>query len=72
MSVSRNLEIFGCRAFQAGMKLANYAIPYRLPEYRDGPGSIQKLPDFIKEKKIKWKDPQSLLELIDYMVENIK
>lgn len=27
---------------------------------------------FIKEKKIKWKDPQSLIELVDYMVENIK
>lgn len=30
------------------------------------------LATFIKEKKIKWKDPQSLLSLLDYMVENIK
>lgn len=52
MSFSHNLEILGCRVFQAVFKIANYAIPYRLPEYLDGPGSIQKLPDFLREKKV--------------------
>ena len=52
MNLAYTLEVLGCRAFQVGMKLVNYAIPYRLPEYRDGPGSIQKLPDFIKEKQV--------------------
>lgn len=50
MSFSHNLEILGCRIYQAVFKIADYAIPYRLPEYLDGPGSIRKLPAFIREK----------------------
>ena len=52
MSFSHNLEVLGCRIFQAVFKIANYAIPYRLPEYRSGPGSIRQLPAFLKEKKV--------------------
>ena len=32
------------------MKIANNFIGYRTPEYIDGPGSLQKLPDMLKEK----------------------
>ena len=52
MSFSHNLEILGCRIFQAVFNIANYTIPYRLPEYRSGPGSIRQLPAFLQEKKV--------------------
>ena len=42
-----------CRIFQGVMKLANYFLGYRMPEYIEGPGSIAKLPRFMKEKGAK-------------------
>ena len=42
-----------CRTFQAGMKLGNYFLGYRMPEYIEGPGSIARLPQFMKEKGAK-------------------
>ena len=39
-----------CRTFQAVMKVANYFMGYRMPEYIEGPGSIQRLPEFMREK----------------------
>ena len=39
-----------CRVFQGGMKLGNYFLGYRMPEYIEGPGSIARLPQFMKEK----------------------
>ncbi len=42
-----------CRIFQGVMKLANYFLGYRMPEYIEGPGSIAKLPQFMKEKGAK-------------------
>ena len=39
-----------CRTFQAVMKVGNYFLGYRMPEYIEGPGSIKRLPDFMKEK----------------------
>jgi len=44
------LEVLGCRLFQAAFKIGDYVVPYRLPEYIDGPGSIQRLPEFLREK----------------------
>ena len=41
---------FLCRAFQFGMKMGNYVMPYRMPEYISGAGSIEKLPEWIKSK----------------------
>lgn len=52
MSIPYTLKVIGCRIYQAVFKIADYTIPYRLPEYLDGPGSICKLPDFLKEKKV--------------------
>ncbi len=40
-----------CRTFQAVMKLGHYFMGYRMPEYIDGPGSIGKMPEFLKAKK---------------------
>ena len=39
-----------CRTFQAGLKLGNYFLGYRMPEYIEGPGSISRLPGFMKDK----------------------
>lgn len=39
-----------CRTFQAVMKVANYFLGYRMPEYIEGPGSIKDLPAMLKEK----------------------
>ena len=50
MSFLHSLEICGCRVFQAVFKICDYAVPYRLPEYIEGAGSILRLPGFLKEK----------------------
>ena len=39
-----------CRTFQFVMKIGNYALPYRMPEYIEGEDSVLKLPAWIKEK----------------------
>jgi len=39
-----------CRIFQAGMKLGNYFVGYRMPEYIEGAGSIKKIGSLIREK----------------------
>lgn len=39
-----------CRVFQAVMKVGNYFMGYRMPEYIEGPGSIKDLPKMLKEK----------------------
>jgi len=51
MSLIYRLEVLGCRLFQAGFKIGDYVVPYRLPEYIDGPGSVKQLPKFLREKK---------------------
>ena len=52
MSVSHTLEVFGCRSFQAILKVGNYCMGYRMPEYLEGPGKIRELGDFLREKGI--------------------
>lgn len=39
-----------CRIFQGGMKLGNYFLGYRMPEYIEGAGSVLKLAGMLKEK----------------------
>ena len=50
--MSDTLEVFGCRAFQAVLKIGNYCMGYRMPEYLEGPGKIRELGDFLQGKKI--------------------
>lgn len=50
MKFSKVLLTAGCRIYQGVFKLANYVVPYRMPEYLEGPGAIGKLPSFLKEK----------------------
>lgn len=42
-----------CRVFQAVMKVANYFLGYRMPDYIEGAGCIKKLPEQIKAKGIR-------------------
>jgi len=39
-----------CRTFQAGMKIGHYFIGYHMPDYIEGPGSIARLADMVKDK----------------------
>lgn len=41
-----------CRAFQAVMKVGNYALGYRTPAVIEGAGSIKRLPKHIKKSNI--------------------
>jgi len=41
-----------CRVFQAVMKVGNYFMGYRTPEYIEGVGCIKQLPKQIKEKGV--------------------
>lgn len=50
--MSDTLEVFGCRVFQAVMKIGNSCMGYRMPEYLEGPGKIRELGNFLREKKI--------------------
>jgi hypothetical protein len=43
--------------FQTGMKIGNYVMGYRLPEYISGRGFLNRLPQMLKEKdagKVLW------------------
>ena len=39
-----------CRIFQGGMKIGNYFLGYRTPEYIEGAGSVKKLAKILKEQ----------------------
>ncbi len=41
-----------CRIFQILMRAATYFMPWRKPQLLKGPGSIDKLPELIKEQRI--------------------
>lgn len=43
------MKVF-CRVFQGVMKIGMYFLPWKMPETLEGPGSIKRLPAFIKEK----------------------
>ncbi|MBO7700247.1 MAG: iron-containing alcohol dehydrogenase, partial [Eubacteriaceae bacterium] len=42
-----------CRVFQGVMKIGNYFMGYRTPEYTEGPGSIRQLPEQILSKGVR-------------------
>lgn len=42
-----------CRIFQYVMKVGNYFLGYRMPEYKSGAGSIRQLPAWIQSKGLK-------------------
>ena len=52
MEMPHKLEVLWCRAFQAVLKIGNYFMGYRIPQYLEGPGKIKELGAFLKEKGI--------------------
>ena len=52
MPVLSLLERLWCRLFQGILKIGNYFMGYRMPEYLEGPGKINQLGAFLKEKDI--------------------
>ena len=52
MELPYKLEVLWCRAFQCVLKIGNYFMGYRMPEYLEGPGKIKELGAFLKEKGI--------------------
>ena len=50
--MSHKLETIWCRSFQSVLKVGNYFMGYRMPQYLEGPGKIGELGAFLKEKKI--------------------
>lgn len=45
-------ETVYCRTFQAVLKMGNYFLGYRMPEYLEGAGKVRELGKFLKEKQI--------------------
>ena len=52
MAMSYHLEVLWCRTFQSVLKIGNYFMGYRMPEYLEGPGKIRELGAFLKAKNI--------------------
>ena len=52
MELPYKLDVLWCRAFQGVLKIGNYFMGYRMPEYLEGPGKIRELGAFLKEKGI--------------------
>ncbi len=46
------METAFCRCFQAVLKIGNYFMSYRMPQYWEGPGKIRELGSILKEKNI--------------------
>ena len=49
MEMPYQLEVFLCRTFQSVMRIANYFLGYRMPEYQEGPGKVRELGAFLNE-----------------------
>ena len=52
MELSLKLQVLWCRTFQSVLKIGNYFMGYRMPEYLEGPGKIQELGGFLREKHL--------------------
>ena len=50
--MTHKLHIIWCRCFQSVLKIGNYFMGYRMPEYMEGNGKIKELGAFLAEKKI--------------------
>ena len=50
--MTQKLEVLWCRTYQNVLKIGNYFMGYRMPEYMEGNGKIRELGAFLKEKKI--------------------
>ena len=52
MEIPHKVNILWCRAFQSVLKIGNYFMGYRMPEYMEGSGKVKELGSFLKTKKV--------------------
>ena len=52
MEMPYQLEVLWCRTFQSVLKIGNYFMGYRMPQYLEGPGKAKELGAFLKEKNL--------------------
>ena len=52
MKLHINWNVVWCRTFQAILKVGNYFMGYRMPKYLKGPGKIQDLGTFLRERHL--------------------
>ena len=52
MEMPYKLEVLWCRTFQGILKIGNYFMGYRMPTYLEGPGRIQDLGVFLRERAV--------------------
>ena len=52
MKPDYKLEVLWCRVFQGILKIGNYVMGYRMPEYLEGAGKLRELGAFLREKGI--------------------
>ena len=52
MEMPYKLEVLWCRTFQGILKIGNYFMGYRMPKYLEGPGRIQDLGVFLRERAV--------------------
>lgn len=52
MEMPYKLEVLWCRTFQGILKISNYFMGYRMPKYLEGPGRIQDLGVFLRERAV--------------------
>ncbi|MBR3756733.1 MAG: iron-containing alcohol dehydrogenase [Firmicutes bacterium] len=52
MAIPHKLNVIWCRTFQGVLKVGNYFMGYRMPDYMEGNGRIKELGAFLKDKGI--------------------
>ena len=52
MEMPYQLDVMWCRTFQSVLKVGNYFMGYRMPQYTEGPGKVKELGQFLNEKGI--------------------
>ena len=52
MEMPYKLEVLWCRTFQGVLKIGKYFMGYRMPKYLEGPGRIQDLGVFLRERAV--------------------
>ena len=50
ISLTKGVYSAYCKGFQCAIKIADYFLGYRMPEYIFGRGFVEKLPELLNEK----------------------
>ena len=52
MKLPYKSDVVWCRVFQSVLKIGNYFMGYRMPKYLKGPGKIQDLGAFLRDRNL--------------------